>query len=77
MIDLKNTIYWKAFSDSWQVMKSFYPTEKPQNEDLYYTSLISMVETVANKYKGTEAERFIKTQLLSVTEELERLERQL
>ena len=67
-MNLKDSIYWKLFSDIWGMMKRFLPV---RDDEAYWSEAVTLADDLYNKYKGTPQEEFAKELILDVMDELE------
>lgn len=67
-MNLKDSIYWKLFSDIWGMMKRFLPV---RDDEAYWSEAVALADDLYKKYKGTPQEEFAKELILDVMDELE------
>lgn len=70
-MDLKGTIYWSIYEDIFMLMKDLMPV---QTTDQYWNAAIEKAEALCRKYENTEGESFAESQVMSVLNELDRLD---
>lgn len=69
-MSLKDTIYWRIFSDSWGIMKKFMPVKETEE---YWEAVCLEAKEAFKKYEKTDHAEFAKVILLGVIDELERI----
>lgn len=69
-MNLKNTIYWKLFSDIWGLMKRFLPVRE---DEAYWSEAVEATGELFKEYQGTPQEFIAKEMILSVVDEWERI----
>ena len=72
MIDLRHSAYFRINAEVWQFFKSSLPV---QDNDHYWSKVLTAGEEVVKRYENTAQAEFAKEQTFAVINELERIKK--